>query len=89
MEINGNIVEKTDIRFYQGIAALACRKMKKIDQEQIPTFIVEEALAYYSQFEKYETCQMIKKYFDKHIKFLVSSTREEWFGTVPQKKQSH
>lgn len=89
MEINGNIVEKLDIKLYHGIAALACRKIKKIDKEQIPTFIVDEALAYYCQFEKYETCQMIKTFFEKHVNLLIKFTREEWFGLVPQKRQNH
>lgn len=80
MEINGNIIENLDIKLYQGIALLACNQILKKDQKPIPSFIVEEALTYYSELERYETCQKIKSYFDKNIKILINSSRKDWYG---------
>ena len=48
---------------YNGIADLAFNKKEKIDEELIPSFIIEEALYYYSQLENYEVCQKIKIFF--------------------------
>lgn len=88
MNIKGNIVDISDIKMYQGIAAIACRKFNKKDIRQIPTFIVDEAIAYYCSLEKYEVCNSIKRYFDKYTIQLVSSTREEWYGKKSQKREN-
>ena len=56
------------------------RKKKRIEEELIPTFIIEEALNYYSQLEKYEVCQKIKIFFSNNSKYTIKITRAEWFG---------
>lgn len=79
---------KTDIMMYQGIASLADNKMQKLDEELIPTFIIEEALEYFCNLEKYEICSRIKKFFQTNTSFVVNITREEWFGPpVSEKKR--
>jgi len=67
---------------YKGIADLAQRKIKKIDEELIPSFIIEEAMSYYKDLENYELCQKIKYFFSTNPKYTVKATRAEWFGVV-------
>lgn len=74
---------------YQGIYDLASDKMQKVDEELIPTFIVEEALAYFCDLEKYEMCHKIKVFFQTNPSFTVESSREEWYGIDVPKKQKH
>ena len=81
MKIRGKLkVENLDIQMYNGIADLAYKKKKKIDEELIPSFIVEEALEYYAKLEYYEVCQKIKIFFSKNSKYTINITRAEWFG---------
>ena len=90
MKLKGKInIEELDVRMYQGIADLAENKIQKIDEELIPSFIVEEALYYYSNIEKYEICQNIKMFFINNTKYIIESSRAEWFGVNLMKKQSH
>jgi len=65
---------------YKGIADLADKKKDKIEEELIPSFIIEEALYYYSQLEYYEVCKNIKMFFTKNSKYTIQTTRAEWFG---------
>jgi hypothetical protein len=66
MKIRGKLhIEILDVQMYEGIADLAEKKKKRIEEELIPTFIIEEALNYYSDLEKYEICQKIKIFFSE------------------------
>lgn len=88
MKLKGKLnIEKLDVRMYQGIADLANNKMQKIDEELIPTFIVEEALIYYCDIEEYEICHKIKSFFTNHSKYTIQSSRAEWFGLTTTIKQ--
>lgn len=88
MELKDNIeVEKVDILMYHGIYNLAINKMRKLNEELIPTFMIEEALSYFSNLEKYEMCQKIKEYFLKHQEYTIKSSRMEWYGIPVKKKQ--
>lgn len=90
MKLKGKIhVEEVDIRMYHGIYDLANNKMKKLAEELIPTFIIEESLAYFCELEKYEVCQKIKLFFQSNPSFTVESSREEWYGINLKKKQKH
>lgn len=90
MKLKGNIeIEKVDILMYYGIHDLASDKIKKVDEELIPTFIIEEALFYFCELEKYEWCQKIKQFFQIHPTYTISSSRDEWFGLSVKKKQKH
>lgn len=90
MKLKGKIhVEKVDILMYHGIHDLASNKMKKVDEELIPTFIIEEALVYFCDLEKYEFCQKIKEFFKNNPTFVIESSREDWFGINIKKKQKH
>lgn len=81
MKIRGKLhIENLDVQMYEGIADLADKKKKRIEEELIPTFIIEEALNYYSQLEKYEVCQKIKIFFSNNSKYTIKITRAEWFG---------
>jgi len=81
MKIRGKLyIENLDVQMYEGIADLAEKRKKRIDEELIPTFIIEEALNYYSELEKYEVCKKIKVFFSKNSKYTIDITRAEWFG---------
>jgi hypothetical protein len=83
MRIRGKLyIEKLDVEMYKGIADLAQSKMKKIDEELIPSFIIEEAISYYNDLEKYELCQKIKGFFSINPSYTIKITRAEWFGLV-------
>lgn len=87
MELRGKEhIEKMDVLMYKGIYALANNEIQKVDEELIPTFIIEEALAYFSGQEKYEMCQSIQSFFMAHPTFTIKSSREEWFGVDLPKK---
>lgn len=89
MKLKGNIpVEKVDIMMYQGIAALAESKIQKIDEELIPTFIIEEALNYFCELEKFESCQKIKVFFESNPTYIIQSSRAEWYGIDGNKRQN-
>lgn len=83
MKIRGKLhIENLDVQMYNGIADLAFNKKEKIDEELIPSFIIEEALYYYSQLENYEVCQKIKIFFSTNSKYTINITRAEWFGFI-------
>ena len=83
VKIRGKLyIENLDIQMYQGIADIAENRLEKIDEELIPTFVIEEALSYFKEKEQYETCNSIKKFFLDNKKFTLSITRVEWFGEV-------
>lgn len=89
MKLNSHISNESDIKKYKGIAAMACRKPRKDNQEQVPTFIVQEAIEYYCGLEKYEICHSIKTFFDRYTKYLITSTREEWYGKKQEKSKNN
>lgn len=81
MKIRGKLyIENLDIQMYKGIADIAENRLEKIDEELIPTFVIEEALNYFKVLESYETCNSIKRFFVDHKKFTISISRAEWFG---------
>jgi len=80
MKINEEInVEKKSIKVYNGLADLAENKIKKKESKLIPSFVIEEALEYFCQLEKYEVCQKIKMFFLANPKFIQKVTRVEWY----------
>ena len=88
MKLKGKAnIEKIDILMYKGIYDIANNKKHKVDDELIPTFIIEESLFYFCDLEKYEMCQKIKQFFKDNQDFIVQSTREEWYGVNVKKKQ--
>lgn len=88
MKIKGREnIEKVDVLLYNGIYNLADNKIQKIDEELIPTFIIEESLDYFCELEKYEICQKIKNFFKENSSYVIVSTREEWYGIPTNKKQ--
>ena len=88
MKIKGKEnIEKSDILMYNGIYNLADNKIQKVDEELIPTFIIEESLNYFCELEKYEVCQKIKSFFKEHTTYIVQSSREEWYGITVDKRQ--
>jgi hypothetical protein len=83
MRIRGKLhIEIIDIEMYKGIAEIADNKKQKIDEELIPSFIIEEALNYFSHIENYEVCKKIKTFFLINSKYTVNTSRAEWFGLV-------
>jgi hypothetical protein len=82
-------VEKIDVMMYQGLYALANNQIQKVDEELIPTFIIEEALSYFCELEKFEICQSIKSFFLQHPTYTVQSSREDWYGIPSKKAQKH
>lgn len=83
MRIKGKAnIEAKDILFYNCVASVARDVSKRVANELTPTFIVEEALAYFSDLEQYEVCRMIKNFYEKNPSFFVVVSRAEWFGTM-------
>ncbi len=55
MRIRGKSdIEAEDILFYNCVASVAKDTSKRIADELTPTFIVEEAMAYFSDREEFE-----------------------------------
>lgn len=89
MKLKGKVnIEKVDVMMYQGIAALATDKIKKLDEELIPSFIIDESLLYFCELEKYEICSKIQSFFKLHTGYVVASSRAEWYGFGINKKQN-
>lgn len=90
MKLKGKIdISQVDILAFNGIYDLANNKIKKVDEELIPTFIIEESLVYFCDLEKYEFCQKIKSFFKENPTYVITSTREDWFGINLKKKQKY
>jgi len=77
-------IEAEDVLFYHCVASVAQGDSKRIADELTPTFIVEEALTYFSDLEEYEICQDIKTFYEDNPAFFMDISRAEWFGTMKQ-----
>ncbi|MEK6829540.1 MAG: hypothetical protein AABY15_05460 [Nanoarchaeota archaeon] len=89
MRIRGKSdIEAQDILFYNCVASVAKDVSKRIADELTPTFIVQEAMNYFSDKEEYEVSQVIKKFYDENPSFFINVSRAEWFGTMRVIKKS-
>jgi len=75
-------IEAEDILFYNCVASVARDVSKRIADELTPSFIVHEAMSYFSDREEFEICQIIKKFYDENPSFFIDVSRAEWFGTI-------
>ena len=83
MRIKGKSnIEPADVENYKSVAMVAFDVSKRIANELTPTFIVEEAIAYFSDRDEFETCQQIKLFYDSNPSFFLNISRAEWFGTM-------
>lgn len=83
MRIRGKFnIEPQDILFYNCVASVARDVSKRIADELTPTFIVEEAMVYFSDKEEYEVSHIIKKFYDENPSFFLAVSRAEWFGNM-------
>jgi hypothetical protein len=83
MRIKGKLnIEAEDILFYNSVASVAKDISKRVADELTPTFIIREAMDYFSDKEEYEICHLIKSYFENNPSFFIDITRAEWFGTL-------
>lgn len=83
MRIRGKAnIEAEDVLFYHCVASVAKDSSKRIADELTPTFIVEEALTYFSDLEEYEVCQEINEFYNNNPSFFINISRAEWFGTM-------
>lgn len=89
MRIKGKLdIEAEDILFYNCVASVAMDSSKRIADELTPTFIVEEAIDYFSDIEQYEVCRVIKEFYDNNPMFFIDISRAEWFGTCESIKKN-
>lgn len=89
MRIRGKSnIEAEDVLFYNCVASVARDSSKRIADELTPTFIVQEAILYFSDREEYEISQIIKNFYDKNPTFFIDISRAEWFGTISIRKKS-
>ena len=89
MRIKGKSnIEAADIEYYRCVADVAGDLSKRIANELTPSFIVEEAIAYFSDHDEYEICQRIKNFYDENPTFFLNISRAEWFGTIRRVKKS-
>jgi len=80
MRIRGKSnIEAEDILFYNCVASVAMDASKRVANELTPTFIIHEAISYFSSIEQYEVCIVIKKFYDDNPQFFIETSREEWF----------
>ena len=83
MRIRGKLnIKPEDVMYYNGLVKAARDITKRIANELIPSFIVQESLIYFSDKEEFEKCQLIKKFFEGNPLFFVDISRAEWFGTM-------
>ena len=83
MRIRGKSnIEPVDIEHYKSVADVAGDLSKRIANELTPSFIVEEAMAYFSDQDEYEICHRIKTYYEENPSFFLKISRAEWFGTL-------
>jgi len=83
MRIKGKSnIEPADIENYKNVAIVAADISRRIANELTPTFIVEEAIAYFSDRDEFETCHQIKSFYDSNPSFFLNISRAEWFGTI-------
>ena len=83
MRIRGNSnIKPVDIKFYNCVVSVAEDITKRIADELSPTFIIDEAMSYFSDKEEFEKCQLIKNFYDENPTFFISVSRAEWFGTM-------
>lgn len=80
MELGGELnINPENILFYNCVASVAMDISKRISDELTPSFIVHEAIQYFSDLEEYETCSVIKKFYENNPNFFMEVSREEWF----------
>jgi len=83
MRIRGKAnIKAEDILYYNCVASVARDISKRVADELTPSFIVHEAITYFSDLEKYEVCEIIKKFFENNPSFFIDVSRAEWFGTM-------
>lgn len=83
MRIRGKLnIKPEDEMFYNGVLRAAEDITKRIEGEKIPSFIVEEAILYFSDKEEYEICHKIKNFYEYNPAFFIDVTRASWFGTM-------
>lgn len=83
MRIRGKSdIEPLDIEYYKCIANIAGDISRRVSNELTPTFIVDEAIAYFHDKEEYEICQLIKTFYEGNPTFFLEVSRAEWFGTM-------
>lgn len=83
MRIRGKSnIEPLDIEYYKCVATVASDISKRISNELTPTFIVDEAMAYFHDKEEYEICHLIKTFYESNPSFFLEVSRAEWFGTM-------
>jgi hypothetical protein len=78
--------EKLDILMYNGLLDMSTGKIEKVNDELVPSYIVKEALSYFSSRDEFEKCHEIKQFFDNHADYIAESSKEQWFGLVPAGK---
>lgn len=80
MEFSDNLnINSENILFYNSVASVAMDSSKRVANELTPSFIIHESIQYFSSKEEYETCMIIKNFYDNNPSFFVEITREEWF----------
>ena len=88
MRIRGKSnIKAEDILCYNCVASVASDISKRVADELTPTFIVHEAISYFSDREEFEICQIIKKFYEDNPSFFIDISRAEWFGTIVVNKK--
>jgi len=68
-----------NILFYNCVASVAMDISKRIANELTPSFIIHEAIEYFSEIEEYEICIKIKSFYENNPSFFIETTRCDWF----------
>lgn len=77
MLLTDNFREKEEVKFY-ALYVYAKNKSSMLEKHKTPTFLLEQALQYFSEIEEFDKAAVVKQYFDKNETRLIEFTKEEW-----------
>lgn len=76
-KITRKFKEKEIIKFY-ALFVYASKKSRELEKVKTPSFLIDHALAYFSEIEEYDKAAAIKNYFDKNETRIIDFSEEDW-----------
>jgi len=76
-DVTRRFSEKEIVKFY-ALFVYASKKSVELEKFKTPSFMIDNALEYFSDIEEYDKAASIKNYFDKNETRIIDFTEEEW-----------
>lgn len=76
-EIIRNFKEKEIIKFY-ALFVYTSNKSIELEKVKTPSFLIDNALRYFSEIEEYDKAAVIKNYFNKNETRVIDFSEEDW-----------